>query len=445
MKTRSTLIILFIIAFVILSAAVYSQKLGISGSVKVDDNKPTGTVITVEKDGAPYKKISISETGKFYVGVPFQAEIIMSFEKKGYVTKKIAISTKVPPAVVKDEMDPVTFNVSLFKQYEGMNTIVFNQPVGRYKFDEAKDEFFFDTDYTKSIQSQIAQVEAEVEVKQKEEKEQQQSQLTNNKNKKDTITDTKNAKGRGGNDDRFRTKKVEGDDQRKMADGSGGQDNADDKKAKGRENDEWKKLLQNKGKVTDGNDTNEKLKAKYKEDEERKKQLAEARAREDEENKKKNQEELKKAKERMEDDKKAREEAEMKAKEEARNMMRAKAENEQQMKLNAKEKEEEEARRLAEAKAKLEEEYRKATSSAKRKSLLAKIYPAGITIEKKKEPLKETNRVIVNRDSLANEYIEVLHSWGGKFYFKNGETISRNIFIKETSPKGTEPVYIKTE
>ncbi|HNV96513.1 MAG TPA: hypothetical protein PKG63_08570, partial [Bacteroidales bacterium] len=65
-------------------------------------------------------------------------------------------------------------------------------------------------------------------------------------------------------------------------------------------------------------------------------------------------------------------------------------------------------------------------------SELAKTYPEGVTEENYEDKSKKIKRVIVNREGVANEYRQVLHSWGGEFFFKNGQSISKNLFLLET-------------
>ena len=63
---------------------------------------------------------------------------------------------------------------------------------------------------------------------------------------------------------------------------------------------------------------------------------------------------------------------------------------------------------------------------------LARQYPEGVTEEHYADQSKKINRVIINKDGVATEYREVIHSWGGVFYFKNGQSITKNIFLIET-------------
>ncbi len=62
---------------------------------------------------------------------------------------------------------------------------------------------------------------------------------------------------------------------------------------------------------------------------------------------------------------------------------------------------------------------------------LAKQYPEGKTVENYKKPNKTIKRIIINKNGIAKEYLEVHYSYG-TYYFRNGSSISRSIFYSET-------------
>jgi len=97
---------------------------------------------------------------------------IISFTKQGYITKRIAFDTRMPIDRARQELYPFNFEVILFPQYEGLNVVVFNQPVAKIFFDPLLDDFDYDTDYTKQIQSALKKAEEELVQRQKEEHEQ---------------------------------------------------------------------------------------------------------------------------------------------------------------------------------------------------------------------------------------------------------------------------------
>jgi len=68
-------------------------------------------------------------------------------------------------------------------------------------------------------------------------------------------------------------------------------------------------------------------------------------------------------------------------------------------------------------------------------SNLAKEYPEGITVEQYEKGKRTITRVIVNYDGVATDYRKVKHSWGGTFYFRNGQSISGTVFRIETKER----------
>lgn len=67
------------------------------------------------------------------------------------------------------------------------------------------------------------------------------------------------------------------------------------------------------------------------------------------------------------------------------------------------------------------------------KTELAQKYPVGITEETISEAGKKITRLVVNRKGIANEYQKVKWNWGGVYYFKNGESISKAVYDNETT------------
>src|SRR5690606_37974971 len=110
-----------------------------------------------------------ADLNRFSLEMELNKNYVLSFEKAGFVTKKLSFSTNVPATAAQIGFTPFSFVVSLFKQYDGLNTVVFNQPVGMIRYDSALADFDYDTDYTKSIQSALDAAQAEVDKKQKNE------------------------------------------------------------------------------------------------------------------------------------------------------------------------------------------------------------------------------------------------------------------------------------
>lgn len=140
----------------------------VNGRLKAEGSDLSGARAVVYKDGVKERVITTG-LNKFSLELALNANYIIAFEKDGYVAKKLSFNTRVPGDAASKGFTPFDFAVSLFKQYDDVNVVVFNQPVGIIRYDPAVGDFDYDTDYTKSIQSQLQEAAAQVERKQKQE------------------------------------------------------------------------------------------------------------------------------------------------------------------------------------------------------------------------------------------------------------------------------------
>ena len=164
-------------ACAIAGALVFSSAAGvlaqggfqINGRLKVDDGGPDGAHVIVYKNGVKQRTLN-NGLGKFSLELDLNADYILEFAKPGSVTKKLSFDTHAPAEAIANGFTPFEFAVNLFKQYDDVNTVVFNQPVGMIRYDKDADDFDYDTDYTKSIQTALEKTMKEVAAKQEEER-----------------------------------------------------------------------------------------------------------------------------------------------------------------------------------------------------------------------------------------------------------------------------------
>jgi hypothetical protein len=166
MVVRTTLLVLSCLSVSVLNA---QSKFTVNGRMKVEAGDLSGAKVVVYRNGAKERTVT-QDLSKFSMELDMQQNYILSFEKEGFVTKKIAFNTRVPGDAVNNTFVPFDFAVSIFKQYDDVNIVVFNQPVGIIRYEPGSGDFDYDTDYTASIQSQLQEALAAVERKQKEEK-----------------------------------------------------------------------------------------------------------------------------------------------------------------------------------------------------------------------------------------------------------------------------------
>lgn len=155
-------------AFAVATAVSAQGRFVINGKLKVEGGSLDGCRMVVYKEGVKHRTVS-SDLNKFSLELDLNSSYVLSFEKNGFVTKKLSFNTQIPAGAPQSGFTPFEFVVSLFKQYDGMNTVVFNQPVGMIRYDAKLTDFDYDTDYTKSIQSALDEAQAAVEEKQKAE------------------------------------------------------------------------------------------------------------------------------------------------------------------------------------------------------------------------------------------------------------------------------------
>lgn len=151
-------------------------KFTVNGRMKVEGGSMEGARAVVYKDGVKERTITAS-LAKFTLDLGLNANYVISFERDGFVSKKISFNTHVPADAVANGFTPFDFAVSLFKQYDDVNIVVFNQPVGVIRYEPSVGDFDYDTDYTKSIQSQLNEVVEQVEKKKKEEEQREASKV----------------------------------------------------------------------------------------------------------------------------------------------------------------------------------------------------------------------------------------------------------------------------
>ncbi|MCB9170167.1 MAG: hypothetical protein H6594_07445 [Flavobacteriales bacterium] len=157
-----------LLACTLVPSAEAQRGFPITGRTKIEGGGMDGARIVVYKDGEKERTLS-DGVGKFDLELDFGHKYILSFEKEGWVTKKLVFDTHAPAEAIANGFVPFEFAVSLFKQYDDINIVVFNQPVGIIRYEPSVDDFDYDTDYTKSIQSQLEDVQEQVANKQKEE------------------------------------------------------------------------------------------------------------------------------------------------------------------------------------------------------------------------------------------------------------------------------------
>ena len=458
----------------------------VHGGLKIEGGSKKGSHVIVYKDGEKVQTIDASR--KFEFELKLDHKYTIEFVKEGYITKKVSLDTYAPEDRKEFRFEPLAFNVQLFPQFDDINTVIFNQPVGKYAYDPEMEDFYYDTDYTKSIQSALAEVERKIIEKQKEKNREVQEEAAKKAaeeaaakkaaeeaERQKAEEERKAAEKAAAAEEKRLAKEAQEEEARKAAEAAAAEEEEERKAAEKAAAEEEKRLAKEAQAEEDRKaaeasaaeeDARNKAAAAAAEEEARNKAAAaaaEAEARNKAaataaEEEARNKAAAAAAEEEARNNAAAAEEEEARnkaaaaaAEEEARNNAAA-AEEDVRNKAAAAAAEEEEARNNAAAAA-AEEEARnkaKARAAAEEKAInkidaqavklppkhldhtnIHERYPAGKTVEEYEEFNQQITKTVVNVDGHIIVFKHVTNHWGGNFYFKGSKTVSKIIYDQE--------------
>jgi hypothetical protein len=481
------------IVLILTVAAVLAQTVEVNIKFDVSKGKHNDSKVTIARDGKEVKAITPAKARLTEV-LEYNSDYILTFEKPGYITKRIAINTrKVPKESQEDDLG-FDFAVEIFQQYDGLNTVVFNQPVARYYYDPKEDAFTYDTDYTKSIRAALTAFEQEYTEQEKNQstkgteaaaKAEAEARRQAEARAAEEQRKVEEARAKAAEETRVAEQKAEEQRQQKLAEEAKQKAEADRQEkeataAREREQQERRaaeaRMAEEKQRELSARMAEEQRAANLKADEDTRKAAAmkaeeEARAAA---RMKAGEDERKAAAAKAEEE--ARRSSALKAEEEAKasaEKQRTEEEAQRALALQMEEearkkaarlKAEEEARQLAdadiaaedqrkrEALAKAEEERRQ--QIARDKAMLAKAQsatpPAKVEVEAKpaaptgpgavlskdrrtyREGKKEVTEVTVTYERATHLYKKVQHDWGGVYFFVNENSITKREFDNRT-------------
>lgn len=140
--------------------------LDIEGSVvsQNDNSKLVGAKITIFKNGSRSNQVTTDSRGKFSLSLPPDANYILEFSNPGYVNKKISFNTKnVPPELGEGGNFLFRFDMTLFKEMEGLDVSILDKPLAEVMFDPNSTYFDYDKEYTKTIKQRIEKLQEDLE------------------------------------------------------------------------------------------------------------------------------------------------------------------------------------------------------------------------------------------------------------------------------------------
>ena len=158
-STRLPYFIVLIITLLLSESAIAQSNLLADVRLRIRRGNVEGSNVVVYRNGSRVSTIPIGRSGRLEVNLEYDSDYILSFEKDNHVTKKININTKVPSDFNRNRMNFIPFEVELEPQTDLSAIKVYDNPVGRIRYDARKGDFDYDTDYSASFQKQVREEE----------------------------------------------------------------------------------------------------------------------------------------------------------------------------------------------------------------------------------------------------------------------------------------------
>ncbi|HBX53378.1 MAG TPA: hypothetical protein DEH02_20155 [Bacteroidales bacterium] len=142
-----TAILFFIFLFSAVSNAQESF-VQVSGSILNLEKKPIkGASVNVLLENKVFKSVKTGRKGDFAFELPHSKDFIIEGTKRGFVTKKIKFSTKVPQKETKGFMWEYELSLQIFENIEGLDVSPLKEPVAAVKYNKSEEEFDYDQSF----------------------------------------------------------------------------------------------------------------------------------------------------------------------------------------------------------------------------------------------------------------------------------------------------------
>jgi hypothetical protein len=124
------------------------------GDEKDAETIPLDSVlVTVYNGEIPYSEILTNKKGKCTFRLPLDKNMKIEVAKKGFVTKSIAVNTKIPAA----QKDIFSFNcdVDIFEEIKDLDATVLKSPIARITYSPSLNSFQYDVSYTNKVNIEL--------------------------------------------------------------------------------------------------------------------------------------------------------------------------------------------------------------------------------------------------------------------------------------------------
>lgn len=124
------------------------------GEDKAAESKTLDSVlITIYNGDIPLTETWTNKKGKCTFKLPLDKNLKIQVSKKGFVTKSIAVNTKVP--VANRDVFNFSCDVDIFEEIAGLDVTVLNSPIAKITYSPSLETFQYDVNYTNKVNVEL--------------------------------------------------------------------------------------------------------------------------------------------------------------------------------------------------------------------------------------------------------------------------------------------------
>ena len=152
-----------VIAFLLLAFWAVPGTTWSQGSIEVDgtvrdkdsNRKLSGVTVQVLRAGSNYDEVTTLGNGKYALSLDHGADYELIFTFDDLSPRKVELNTSSIPEDYRERPFYLTVEMSMFEVPPGFDQGLLDEPIGKVRFDAAKEQLAWDLDYTARMQARI--------------------------------------------------------------------------------------------------------------------------------------------------------------------------------------------------------------------------------------------------------------------------------------------------
>lgn len=151
-----------VIITIIATAAMLAQsnQLHVSGTVRDDDSgrKLPGSTVIVYQDDVQFETAEVDKNAEYSFKLPLGFDYTIQYSRDGFTSKKVRMDVSQAADVELGEgfgFNLASLDMRLFKNIDGFDTSILDDPMGMGEFDPGSKKFVWDKDHTDRMKMRV--------------------------------------------------------------------------------------------------------------------------------------------------------------------------------------------------------------------------------------------------------------------------------------------------